>query len=174
MTPTIRDIHVKTHYIMKLVNENLLVFSIFNIKKVYQVLILKDFKEDNDGILQSSPRVDLEFLDVKNIQTYQKNHKIRITLSSINIKSLKSACSAMIANIKQRKLPVKRPKRKTKILRIITRKTSCGGGFKTWDRFKIKILKRVIDLKCSSDDVKQIINVNLEPDVIVEVSIISE
>lgn len=84
-------------------------------------------------------------------------------------------CSEMIADIKKRKLPVKGPVRMpTKFLRITTRKTPCGEGSKTWDRFQMRIHKRVIDLKCPSDKVKQITSVNLEPGVIAEVSIASE
>lgn len=84
-------------------------------------------------------------------------------------------CSEMISDIKKRKLPVKGPVRMpTKFLRITTRKTPCGEGSKTWDRFQMRIHKRVIDLKCPSDKVKQITSVNLEPGVIAEVSIASE
>ncbi|NP_001156291.1 ribosomal protein S20-like [Acyrthosiphon pisum] len=119
--------------------------------------------------------MDMEFKDVENTPTDQKRHKIRITLTSKNIKSLESVCSEMIADIKKRKLPVKGPVRMpTKFLRITTRKTPCGEGSKTWDRFQMRIHKRVIDLKCPSDKVKQITSVNLEPGVIAEVSIASE
>ncbi|MBO8666562.1 hypothetical protein INO76_16160, partial [Staphylococcus aureus] len=53
----------------------------------------------------------MEFKDVENTPTDQKRHKIRITLTSKNIKSLESVCSEMIADIKKRKLPVKGPVR---------------------------------------------------------------
>ena len=39
--------------------------------------------------------------------------------------------------------PVRLP---TKVLRITTRKTPCGEGSKTWDRFEMRIHKRIIDL----------------------------
>lgn len=59
----------------------------------------------------------------------------------------------------------------TKILRITTRKTPCGEGSKTWDRFQMRIHKRVIDLTSSSDVIKQITTINIEPGVEVEVTI---
>ena len=59
----------------------------------------------------------------------------------------------------------------TKILRITTRKTPCGEGSKTWDRFQMRIHKRVIDLQSPSEIVKQITTINLEPGVEVEVTI---
>lgn len=59
----------------------------------------------------------------------------------------------------------------TKVLRITTRKTPCGEGSKTWDRFQMRIHKRVIDLTSSSDVIKQITTINIEPGVEVEVTI---
>jgi hypothetical protein len=47
----------------------------------------------------------------------------------------------------------------TKILRITTRRTPCGEGSKTWDRFEMRIHKRVIDLHSPSEVVKRIVSV---------------
>lgn len=64
----------------------------------------------------------------------------------------------------------------------------CGEGSKTWDRYELKIHKRLIDLHASSEVVKQIVrprlilrifdispllqtSLNLEPGVEVEVTI---
>lgn len=74
-------------------------------------------------------------------------HRIRITLNSMNVRSLEKVCSDLIASAKKQKLRVKGPVRMpTKILRITTRKTPCGEGSKTWDRFqvrfKLKFLKK--------------------------------
>ena len=49
--------------------------------------------------------------------------------------------------------------------RITTRKTPCGEGSKTWDRFQMRIHKRVIDLHSPSEIVKQITSINIEPGV---------
>ena len=43
----------------------------------------------------------------------------------------------------------------TKILEITTRKTPCGEGSKTWDRYEMRIHKRVIDLHSAAETVKQ-------------------
>lgn len=64
--------------------------------------------------------------------------------------------------------PVRMP---TKILRITTRKTPCGEGSKTWDRFQMRIHKRVIDLRSSSQMVKQVTSISIDPGVDVEVTI---
>merc|ERR1712226_99985 len=83
-------------------------------------------------------------------------HKLRITLTSTNDK----------------KLPVKGPVRiPTKTLRITTRKTPCGEGSKTWDRYQMRIHKRLVDLMSPPDEVKQITSISIDPGVEVEVTI---
>lgn len=78
----------------------------------------------------------------------------------------------MIKSAKDKKLKVKGPVRlPTKVLRITTRKTPCGEGSKTWDRFQMRIHKRLIDLHSSSEVVKQITSIPIEPGVEVEVTI---
>merc|ERR1712203_740111 len=60
------------------------------------------------------------------------------------------------------KLKVKGPVRMpTQTLRITTRKTPCGEGSKTWDRFQMRIHKRVIDLHSPSEIVKQITSISI-------------
>ncbi|XP_014242248.1 40S ribosomal protein S20 [Cimex lectularius] len=99
-------------------------------------------------------------------------HRIRVTLTSKNMKSLEKVCSDLIQGSQREKLRVKGPIRMpTKILRITTRKTPCGEGSKTWDRFQMRVHKRVIDLHSPSEVVKQITSISLEPGVEVEVTI---
>ncbi|KAL4595513.1 hypothetical protein ACB092_12G097100 [Castanea dentata] len=59
----------------------------------------------------------------------------------------------------------------TKVLHITTRKSPCGKGTNTWDRFELCVHKRVIDLFSSPDVVKQITSITIEPGVEVEVTI---
>lgn len=47
----------------------------------------------------------------------------------------------------------------TKTLRITTRKTPNGEGSKTWDRYQMRIHKRVIDLQSPTETVRQITQV---------------
>ena len=93
-------------------------------------------------------------------------HRIRITLTSRNVKSLEKVCGDLIRGAKDKELKVKGPVRMpTKTLRITTRKTPCGEGSKTWDKFQMRIHKRVIDLHSPSEIVKQITSINIEPGV---------
>eukprot|EP00906_Rhabdomonas_costata_P029909 RCo042248 len=99
-------------------------------------------------------------------------HKIRITLTSTNVKPLEKVCSELVRGAKEHKLRVKGPVRiPTKVLRITTRKSPCGEGTNTWDRFQMRIHKRYIDLHSPSDVVKQITSINIEPGVDVEVTV---
>ncbi|KAJ8797097.1 hypothetical protein J1605_001907 [Eschrichtius robustus] len=102
-------------------------------------------------------------------------HRIRITLTSRNVKSLEKGqcvCADLIRGAKEKNLKVKGPVRMpTKTLRITTRKTPCGEGSKTWDRFQMRIHKRLIDLHSPSEIVKQITSISIEPGVEVEVTI---
>ncbi|KAF5314857.1 hypothetical protein D9619_007084 [Psilocybe cf. subviscida] len=101
-----------------------------------------------------------------------KIHKIRITLTSSNIKNLEKFSADLINRAKDKQLRVKGPVRlPTKVLKITTRKTPCGEGSKTWDRYELKVHKRLIDLHSSSEIVKQITSISLEPGVEVEVTI---
>ncbi|KAL0359020.1 UNVERIFIED_CONTAM: 40S ribosomal protein S20-2 [Sesamum angustifolium] len=106
--------------------------------------------------------------------------KIRITLSSKNVKNLEKGNYLsgndrfvltwyVVPKIRLRvKGPVRMP---TKVLHITTRKSPCGEGTNTWDRFELRVHKRVIDLFSSPDVVKQITSITIEPGVEVEVTI---
>ncbi|KAI8921200.1 hypothetical protein PhCBS80983_g04686 [Powellomyces hirtus] len=101
-----------------------------------------------------------------------KIHRIRITLTSRNVKNLEKVCADLIQRSKDKQLKVKGPVRlPTKVLRITTRKSPCGEGSKTWDRYEMRIHKRLIDLHSPSEIVKQITSISIEPGVEVEVTI---
>jgi len=103
-----------------------------------------------------------------------KVHRIRITLTSRNVKALEKVCADLIGRAKEKQLRVKGPVRlPTKVLRITTRKSPCGEGSKTWDRYEMRIHKRLIDLHSPSEIVKQITSISIEPGVEVEVTIAS-
>mmetsp|Transcript_14556 Transcript_14556/g.31709 ORF Transcript_14556/g.31709 Transcript_14556/m.31709 type:complete len:121 (+) Transcript_14556:88-450(+) len=99
-------------------------------------------------------------------------HRIRITLTSKNVKNLEKVCADLIKGAKDKQLKVKGPVRMpTKTLRITTRKSPCGEGTNTWDTFEMRIHKRLIDLHSPADVVKQITSISIEPGVEVEVTI---
>ena len=99
-------------------------------------------------------------------------HRIRITLTSQNVAALEKVCSQLVNSAKEKQLSVKGPIRlPTKTLRITTRKTPCGEGSKTWDRFQMRIHKRLINLHSPSDVLHQVTSISIEPGVDVEVTV---
>uniref|UniRef100_A0A158P9G1 Small ribosomal subunit protein uS10 n=1 Tax=Angiostrongylus cantonensis TaxID=6313 RepID=A0A158P9G1_ANGCA len=113
-------------------------------------------------------------------------HRIRLTLTSQDVKSLEKGdvapkfgpnfvnhllCAQLIEGAKNENLVVKGPIRlPTKVLRITTRKTPCGEGSKTWDRFQMRIHKRLINLHTPADLLRKITSISIEPGVNVEVT----
>lgn len=86
-------------------------------------------------------------------------YKIRITLTSRNVKNLEQVCSDLVSRSKDKQLKVKGPVRlPTKVLQHTTRKSPCGEGSKTWDHYEMRIHKRLIDLRSTTETVKQIVS----------------
>ena len=82
-------------------------------------------------------------------------------------------CADLIRGAKDKKLKVKGPVRMpTKYLKITTRKTPCGEGSKTWDRYEMRIHKRLIDLHSPSEIVKQIVSFGFL-DIVVNICLLS-
>ncbi|KAJ8908101.1 hypothetical protein NDN08_008196 [Rhodosorus marinus] len=98
-----------------------------------------------------------------------QNERIRIILCSRNVKSLERVCANIVKDAKENELNVKGPVRMpTKVLKITTRKSPCGEGTNTWDRFEMRIHKRVINFYAQHDKVKLITKVALEANVVVD------
>lgn len=54
-------------------------------------------------------------------------------------RALSAVCADLIKGSKDKQLKVKGPVRMpTKVLRITTRKSPCGEGTNTWDRFEMR------------------------------------
>jgi small subunit ribosomal protein S20e len=102
----------------------------------------------------------------------EKSIPVRITLTSTKVRALEQACRDLITQAIKHEQKAKGPARMpTNTLRITTRKTPCGEGSKTWDHFEMRIHKRVIDLTCTMQIMKEITSINIEPGVDVEVTV---
>eukprot|EP00850_Spirogloea_muscicola_P014713 SM000107S14079 [mRNA] locus=s107:386667:391495:+ [translate_table: standard] len=125
-------------------------------------------------------------------------HRIRITLSSKNVKNLEKgerAVAALDGHASESsgwRLGGCRVPRSCSVARRRTTGARCqtaaasscgarsrcwalpwllGAGTNTWDRFELRVHKRVIDLHSPSEVVKQITSISIEPGVEVEVTI---
>jgi len=83
-----------------------------------------------------------------------------------------SVCSEIVNRAKTRadvKVtgPVRMP---VKNLKITVRKSPCGEGTNTYERLELRIYKRIIDLVCTNQDVKEITSIKIDPGVEVELT----
>jgi len=101
-----------------------------------------------------------------------KIHRIRITLTSTKVAAVEKVCNDLKAKALSKHLKVSGPVRMpTKKLKLVIRKSPCGEGTNTWDRWQMRIHKRILDLYSPADVVKQITSFAIEPGVDVEVTI---
>merc|ERR1712173_224124 len=110
-----------------------------------------------------------------------EENNIRITISAQNVKAVDKACSEIVSRAKainargnegNQSIKIKGPRpMPTRRLRITTRKTPCGEGSKTWDRYQMRIHKRVIEFVCGQSQILNITQVQLEPGVHVELTL---
>ncbi len=99
-------------------------------------------------------------------------HRIRITLTSTKVHAVEKVCAELKTKAVGKSLRVSGPVRMpTKHLKITTRKSPCGEGTNTFDRWQMRIHKRILDLYCPAEVVKQITSISIEPGVDVEVTI---
>ena len=98
-----------------------------------------------------------------------------IVLLFIKVEAVEKVCAELKNRAISKDLKVCGPVRMpTKVLRLTTRKSPCGEGTNTWDRFQMRIHKRIIDLYSPADEVRQITNISIEPGVDVEVTIANQ
>ena len=91
------------------------------------------------------------------VEQYEDVQRIRMTLKGRETKPLEWACNEILVRAKNKGYETRGPVRiPTKILRVTTRKSPCGEGTNTWDRYEMRIHKRVIDIHCPSSTVKDI------------------
>ena len=98
----------------------------------------------------------------------------RIRLMSNNHKELDAICDEM-RKIAERtgvrmKGPVHLP---TKRLIVPTRKSPCGEGTQTWEKYEMRIHKRLIDLDAQENAMRQIIRLNVSRSIFVEIELLN-
>merc|ERR1711943_50134 len=99
-------------------------------------------------------------------ENFEEIQRIRMTLKGRETKPLEWACSEIVSRSKNKGFEIKGPVRiPTKTLRVTVRKSPCGEGTNTWDRFEMRIHKRVIDIYCPSSVVKDITTFKIDSSV---------
>ncbi len=73
--------------------------------------------------------------------------KVRIKLSSVDINALNEVCETIRDIASKAGIVISGPiPLPTKKMKITTRKSPCGDGKATFDRFEMRVHKRIIDL----------------------------
>jgi len=95
---------------------------------------------------------------------------VRIKLNSIDIEMLNNICNSILDIAKKAGIaprgPVPLP---TKKLKITTRKSPCGSGTATFDRFEMRIHKRLIDLPVNEKVLHHIMRLQIPKSVNIKI-----
>lgn len=96
--------------------------------------------------------------------------KLRIKLSSIDITMLNNICNSIRDMAKKAGVNISGPvPLPTKKLKITTRKSPCGNGTATFDRFEMRIHKRLIDLPTNEKVLHQIMKMQIPKNVNIKI-----
>ena len=98
--------------------------------------------------------------------------KARIRLASTDSKKLKEICDQVKRIVERTGVhiagPVPLP---TKKLRVPVRKSPCGEGTATWDRWEMRIHKRLIDIDADERTMRQVMRIRVPDDVYIEIEL---
>ena len=97
----------------------------------------------------------------------------RIKLASINIDKINEVCQ-YIKDIAEKtgvsmRGPIPLP---TKKLKVTTRKSPCGEGKASWDRFEMRVHKRLIDLALDERALRMVMRVPIPEGLNIEIEMI--
>jgi small subunit ribosomal protein S10 len=101
--------------------------------------------------------------------------KARIKLASTDINKINQTCE-YIKDVAEKtgvvmKGPIPLP---TKKLKLTTRKGPCGNGTATWDRYEMRVHKRLIDLGIDERALRLVMKVPIPEGLNIEIEMIDE
>ncbi len=96
--------------------------------------------------------------------------KVRIKLQSSDIDELNNICETINNIAKQAGINISGPvPLPTKKMKITTRKSPCGDGRATFDRFEMRIHKRLIDLPANDKVLHSIMRLSVPKSVNIKI-----
>ncbi len=96
--------------------------------------------------------------------------KVRIKLNSTDIETLNAICESIKDIAKKAGVPISGPvPLPTKKLKVTTRKSPCGNGTATFDRFEMRIHKRLIDLPANEKILHNIMRMHIPKNVNIKI-----
>ena len=99
--------------------------------------------------------------------------KVRIKLNSTDIEMINNICESIKELAKRSGIAISGPvPLPTKKLKITTRKSPCGDGTATFDRFEMRIHKRLIDLGLDERALRLVMRVPIPEGLNIEIEMI--
>jgi small subunit ribosomal protein S10 len=96
--------------------------------------------------------------------------KVRIKLNSTDIETLNTICESIRDIAKKSGIAISGPvPLPTKKLKITTRKSPCGNGTATFDKFEMRIHKRLIDLPANEKVLHNIMKMYIPKNVNIKI-----
>ncbi len=98
--------------------------------------------------------------------------KARIRLSSTNQNKLLDICNQVKRIVRRTGVkmagPIPLP---TKKLIVPVRKSPCGEGTNTWEKWQLRIYKRLMDIDADERTMRQIMRIRVPEDVFIEIEL---
>lgn len=99
--------------------------------------------------------------------------KARIRLTSTDYKKLEEICSELKAIADKTGVKMAGPiPLKTKHLKVPVRKTPCGEGTATWDKWELRIHKRLIDVDAEDRVMRRIMRIRVPEEVFISIELL--
>ncbi|MFW6025065.1 MAG: 30S ribosomal protein S10 [Candidatus Woesearchaeota archaeon] len=96
--------------------------------------------------------------------------KARIKLVSTDIDKLNDVCNEMKSISEKTGVSLKGPiPLPTKRLKLTSRKSPSGEGYATWERYEMRIHKRIIDLGLNERALRLVMRIPIPQDVNIEI-----
>ena len=96
----------------------------------------------------------------------------RVKLTSINLSKLGEVCNEIMSIGKKTGVKIKGPiPLPIKRLNVVTRKSPCGSGTETYEKWEMKMHRRVIDLNADDKAIRQLMRLRIPDNVYIELSL---
>jgi len=101
--------------------------------------------------------------------------KARIKIASTDIGKINDICKYIKDVVDKTGVMMKGPiPLPTKKLKITTRKSPCGNGKATWDRYEMRVYKRLIDLGIDERTLRLVMRVPIPEGLNIEIEMIND
>jgi small subunit ribosomal protein S10 len=99
--------------------------------------------------------------------------KARIKLASTDIEKINQTCDYIKSIVEKTGIEIRGPiPLPTKKLKVITRKSPCGDGSETYERYEMRIHKRLIDLEADERTLRLVMRVPVPDGLNIEIEMI--